>query len=641
VPPNSHNLYRPDIDGLRAIAVLSVIGFHAFPGLVHGGFIGVDIFFVISGFLISTILLKDLIENQFSLIHFFTRRILRIFPSLILVLATCWVFGWIDLLPEEYRSLGKHIAGGGLFIDNFLFWQEIGYFDQSSETKPLLHLWSLGVEEQFYLIYPLLLWIGFKKSWGQKVLYGLFLGSFLLNIYFSFTSPSTAFFLPFTRFWEFLFGAYVAIYFSKKDLAQQKYPYSNLWPEIIPIAGMTLIAISFFTLSPKSTFPGFWAVLPTLGAAMVIFSPQSSWINRKLLSNPILVKLGLISYPLYLWHWPLLSFAHIMRGETPSSITRITAIGIAFICAWASYRWLEYPIRFGGRRTFKTIWLLIGMALITGLGLSTYLSKGFPERIPEKYRQLQELFQRTDNASTECIAKFGGGGNSYCRIGDISKEPTTLLIGDSHAGHFFEGLNQYYLNKDENLLNMGAGGCPPFYGIQFAKSMVNSLPLECHHYDAAFKTLFNSPTIKTVIFAFDHAAYLNNTIEVHFQDKAVKTGIVALKETIEKIQSNGKKVILIYDMPDLNIDLKKCFSLRPYELGNRSCDINEKVWKHDFEGYNKLIEELRKNKDLTIYETGNWIEGNFPIDGLGYPMYMDKTHLNSRGSLFFLDKYNF
>ena len=639
--PTDQNPYRSDIDGLRALAVLAVIGFHAFPGVIHGGFIGVDIFFVISGFLISTILLKDLDQNRFNFFHFFSRRIRRIFPSLILVLFACWIFGWINLLPNEYAQLGKHIAGGGLFIDNFLYWQEIGYFDQSSETKPLLHLWSLGVEEQFYLIYPFLLWLGFKKSWGLKILYALWILSFLLNIYFSFYQSSTAFFLPFTRFWEFLIGAYVALQFQKKSFAPPEQKYRNALLEFVPITGIALISISFLALSAKSIFPGFWAIAPTLGTALIIFSSPNTWFQQRILSSRYLVKIGLISYPLYLWHWPLLSFAHIMHGGTPTKSTRLACIVMAFLFAWISYKWVEYPIRFAIKQKIKPSWLACCLITLSLLGITTYLNKGFPSRIPEKFLEIQNLFNKTDNATAQCIRMFGGGGNSYCKIDDITKNPTVLLIGDSHANHFYEGLRHYYHGKGENLLSMGAGGCPPFYGIAFAKSLTNSIPLECHHYDAAFKTLFKLESIKTVIFAFDHAAHVENSLYVEFQDKISRSSVDSIVETIDTVQKSGRKVVLIYDMPDLNFDIKNCFSMRPIEIGSRSCAINDSIWKKDFDKYDVLISELSKNKNLVIFQTQPWIPGNFPIDKNGYPMYMDRTHLNSRGSLFFADKYDF
>ena len=614
---------------------------------MQGGFIGVDVFFVISGFLISTILLNDLKEDRFSFLHFFARRIRRIFPTLILVLLACFIVGWLNLLPDEFQQLGKHIAGGAGFIDNFLYWYEIGYFDQSAETKPLLHLWSLGVEEQFYLIFPLILWLGFQKSWNVKVFYALFITSFALNIWLSFAATSAAFFLPFSRFWEFLIGFFVAIEISQSS---EKTSFKKLISDnsqIISVVGFFLLVITFMGVSPKSIFPGFWALLPTIGTALILLTPQSKWINRRLLSNSLLVKLGLISYPLYLWHWPLLSFAHIMQGETPSSVVRLIAIGISLLLAWLSYRYIELPIRFGQSLEYKTQSLVVIMFFVGGLGMAAIIGKGFPDRIPEKFRQIQELFQRSDNASAECVAKFGGGGNSYCQIGDISRAPTALLIGDSHAGHFYAGLNEYYLQKGGNLLNMGAGGCPPFLGIEFGKSLTNSLPLECHHYKDAFKVLFENPSIETVIFAFDHSTYLKSDYEMHFKGRNngpgdnLQISTNAFKETIEKINSTNRKVVLIYDLPDLNLDIRKCFAIRPIELGDKRCSLDSEIWVKDFNNYNQMINSILKTEKMEVFMSQEFMGDNFPINKDGLPMYSDKTHLSKLGSRFFTSLYKF
>ena len=638
--------YRPDIDGLRAIAVLMVMGFHAFPGLMHGGFIGVDVFFVISGFLISSILLEEIEKGDLSFLHFYSRRIRRLFPSLILVFIAVFIFGYIDLLPDEFAQLGKHIAGGALFIDNLFFWQEIGYFDQSADLKPLLHLWSLGVEEQFYLIFPILIWLTSQTHTRKRIFISLFLASTLLCLVISFISPSTAFFLPITRFWEFLTGYFVATAMrNKKDEVSRLIP-ANL-SEILPALGLLILIFGFFIIKPSYVFPGFWAIAPSFGAAVLIGANPKSWINRTLLSNSWLVKIGLISYPLYLWHWPLLSFAHIMQGGTPSPLTRIIALGLAFILAWLSYRFIESPIRCSAN-TKKTVFLLTLAMLICALvGALTALQKGLPERIPEKYRLIQELFKRKDNATSECISKFGGGGNAYCRIGDISKEPTAILIGDSHAGHFYEGLNVYYAKQGGNLLNMGAGGCPPLNGIEFGHSKVNSLPLECHHYQDAFKVALENPSIKTVIFAFDRSAYFDENYSIEFKKGMGYSGnnfekmTRSFKDTIKTIRSAGKKVVLIYDMPDIGQNLMGCFPIRPIELGQKKCLTEAISWGNDFDTYDKMIAKVIEGNTIEVFMTKDLIGSSFPIDHEGLPMYSDKTHLNSRGSLFFSDHYNF
>jgi peptidoglycan/LPS O-acetylase OafA/YrhL len=334
----THPKYRPDIDGLRAIAILSVVGFHAFPNWINGGFIGVDIFFVISGYLISSIIFDSLEHNHFSFFEFYSRRIKRIFPALILVLIACFAFGWFVLLADEYKQLGKHIAGGAGFIANFIFWNESGYFDNASDTKPLLHLWSLGVEEQFYIAWPVLLWFDWKQRLNMlTIVIAVGIISFALNIArINGGHTVAAFYSPQTRFWELLTGSLLAYATLRQwnsfpklkhwlDTWLGKLIYSHP-PEgdgrslrnIQSLLGAALIAVGVFVIAKENHFPGWWAVLPTLGTVMIIAAGMQAWLNSAVLGNRMLVWFGLISFPLYLWHWPLLSFARIVESETPS-----------------------------------------------------------------------------------------------------------------------------------------------------------------------------------------------------------------------------------------------------------------------------------------------------------------------------------
>ena len=312
--------YRPDIDGLRAIAVLSVVGFHAFPesDIFRAGFIGVDIFFVISGFLISSIIYEKFETNSFSFLDFYTRRVLRIFPALLLVLMACFIFGWFALLPTEYKDIGKHMAGAAGFVSNLLLWQESGYFDVVSENKPLLHLWSLGVEEQFYIAWSLILWLAYKARINLLITaIALAVISFYLNISGVQNDPSATFYSPQTRFWELLAGAILAYVVHKRtqftaasvnalfgfgSVSNQYDISAETKSEVRSALGLILFIIGFFAISKENAFPGYWAALPVLGAVLVISADQQAWFNRSVLSNPALISIGIISYPLYLWH---------------------------------------------------------------------------------------------------------------------------------------------------------------------------------------------------------------------------------------------------------------------------------------------------------------------------------------------------
>jgi peptidoglycan/LPS O-acetylase OafA/YrhL len=389
------NPYRPDIDGLRAVAVLAVVWFHAFPDALSGGFVGVDIFFVISGFLITTIIVNGLEQGKFRFADFYGRRIKRIFPALLLVLIVCLGFGWFALLADEYKQLGKHVAGGAGFIANLLFWKEAGYFDNSADTKPLLHLWSLGVEEQFYMLWPVMLWAAWRKRINFLSLIVLVLVvSFTLNIARAQTDSVGVFYGLHTRGWELLIGAFLA-HISQRQLvlpkwltgAVTKVNTALIWrdrqaraPRIASVScntllnlastvGAFLLLLSFVMISKVNSFPGWWALLPTLGSALLIGAGAQAWFNRTVLANRAMVWIGLISFPLYLWHWPLLSFARIIESETPSHSIRLAAIGVAFVFAWLTYQLIERQIRFTQRRVTVFLLLLMVSVGMTGGGL--------------------------------------------------------------------------------------------------------------------------------------------------------------------------------------------------------------------------------------------------------------------------------
>ncbi len=355
--------YRPDVDGLRAIAVLAVLAYHAFPDLLPGGFVGVDVFFVISGFLISGILLSDLDRGKFSLRKFYARRVRRIFPALLVILAACGIFGWFALFPDEFQQLGKHIAGGAAFASNLTLWGETGYFDNAAETKPLLHLWSLGIEEQFYIAWPLLLFGAYRLRWSVLTFLPLLaLASFLVNVVGLDRYPTATFYSPASRAWELAIGGILAGFASKgidlfggpslrslSSLRPLESRGSPLRRSLFSTAGLALLLLSLVRISEATPFPGWWALAPTIGTALVLGAGADAWPNRFLLSSRPMVWIGLISYPLYLWHWPLLSFARIVESATPALVIRMAALVLSFGLATLTYLWVEKPIRFGGR----------------------------------------------------------------------------------------------------------------------------------------------------------------------------------------------------------------------------------------------------------------------------------------------------
>ena len=344
---NADIRYRPDIDGLRAVAILFVIGFHAFPARFAGGFVGVDVFFVISGFLISSIIFNRLELGYFNLIDFYARRIRRIFPALITVLLALSFTGSLFLLPIEYSNLLSHVLSGAFFVANFHLWTEAGYFNTAPDLKPLLHLWSLGVEEQFYIIWPIALMLAHRL--GRRALAGIIIliggASFIFNILLIDDYPVAVFFLPFGRFWELMLGAALAAARPALAIPWGTFPALR---NVSSVVGLTLIAYPILFYDNGHPFPGWRAVMPTLGAVLTIAAGAEAWCNRRILSQRGMVFVGLISYPLYLWHWPLLSFGKTLEGLAPRNVQRLDRIGLislSVLLAFATYRLFEAKIR--------------------------------------------------------------------------------------------------------------------------------------------------------------------------------------------------------------------------------------------------------------------------------------------------------
>jgi peptidoglycan/LPS O-acetylase OafA/YrhL len=480
----AHPTYRPDIDGLRAVAVLLVVFHHAFPSLLPSGFIGVDVFFVISGFLISTIIFKNLEEGTFSFLDFYKRRVKRIFPALSLVLIASFVCGWFVLLPADYKQLGKHMAAGAAFVSNFAFWSESGYFDGGSKLKPLLHLWSLGIEEQYYIFWPLIVWFLWKRQVNLvKISIAFFILSFIVNVVIAKGNAVAAFYSPASRFWELLIGsvlAYTKLHpLSWRQLAATKFRASPHAEHANPSkannlsawAGVLLLTIGVYFINPERRFPGFWALFPTVAAFLLIKSGPKAWFNQYILSNRLFVWVGLISFPLYLWHWPLLVFAEIHSGVL-GTLAKLGLIALSIVLSWLTYRFVERPIRFGKLivETKKVPLALCTILLATAiLGGYTYQRDGFDFRFPKFIQALLHNQPKLDEGwrTGQCILDQGHPSSEFSpSCVDKDKRPLIFLWGDSHAAALYPGLKHL---QDTGAYNFGvaqrtAAVCPPIIG---------------------------------------------------------------------------------------------------------------------------------------------------------------------------------
>ena len=424
--------YRPDIDGLRAFAVLSVVLYHAFPKEVRGGYVGVDIFFVISGFLISSILFTEITEHRFSFTTFYGRRIRRIFPALAVCFAAVLAYGFVCLTPSELAQLGKHVFFGAGFLSNIVLWSESGYFDSAAIYKPLLHLWSLGIEEQFYILWPAFLWLALRlKTRVARLLAVLFLASFTINVALSITNISADFYLPVSRFWELLAGAGLA--WRRQIVLSMN---ARSW---ISFAGLGALVTSaaFFTVDMR--FPGWLALLPVAGAAAVILAGPEAAVNRIVFSNRAVVFVGLISYPLYLWHWPLISYAYVIRlGKAPTPLMATALVACSFLLAWATYRFIEYPVRFGAHRHRSTQIVAACMVVVGACGLALWTKSGFPERFPAlpgiDVRKIGDAKRDADFKPTEGMKVLDHDWTLVAQLGHGERK--VAFSGDSLLFHY-------------------------------------------------------------------------------------------------------------------------------------------------------------------------------------------------------------
>jgi len=664
--PLPHPKYRTDIDGLRAIAVLSVVIFHTFPDLLKGGFIGVDIFFVISGFLISSIIFVGLEKDSFSFIEFYSRRIKRIFPALLLVLIACYVLGWFVLLADEYKQLGKYIAGSAGFIANFVFWQESGYFDNTAETKPLLHLWSLGIEEQFYLIWPLLLWFARKQHLNLlTVTLIVAITSFVLNISTVHSDAIAAFYSPQTRFWELLIGsvlAYITLYkrslfaIVRHKLGTQfdvwlqllQTNSSTTLHDICSLLGVLLILLSLRFITKETNFPSWWAILPTVGTALIISAGTEAWLNRIVLSNRLLVWFGLISFPLYLWHWPLLSFARIIESKPTQGIL-IAAVIISIVLAWLTYQFIEKPIRFGNHSKAKTITLLVLMIAVGCVGYQCYKNDGLAFRLKtiKKQEEIATLFTTNDYShgsfhNEECDYLFPTFKEFHGCLLSQSVNPTSALVGDSHSHHYYKSLAMY-LNPS-SLIHIYQRACLPF------STKTLQLKDNCEEkINVTLSFLKKNESIKTVYLA----GYWNYLIAGGLSTIAENQGMWRAKEptatnamsfqtkgeeVISTLIAQKKEVILLLDNPDLDFFPTACFDFRPFRLSKQiknPCAMKRSYYEKRIFNHNKaLLDVLKKFPSVKIFDPKSiFCDENYCWAAKdNQPLYADHNHLTVQGA---------
>ncbi len=614
--------YRTDIDGLRAIAVLSVFAFHANIRLLRGGYVGVDVFFVISGYLISEIIFSQVDSGTFTLSRFYLRRVRRIIPALCVVTLCVFLFSIRFLYPSELTDLSKSAIASSLSVSNIFFWSSAGYFDAPSSSKPLLHTWSLGVEEQFYMFFPILaVWIRFKSArWRVYALCIAMLASLGVSEYLALTDVSSAFYLPYSRFWELLLGSLIATRIVS--------PPRNLFiRELLAALGLAIIAAAVLTYGNVTAFPGLAALAPCMGTAVIIWSGASDQtITGRALAWPPFAFVGLISYSLYLWHWPMIVFQRVGQivhtGLSPT-LDKALVVVLTFVPAFLSWRFVEKPFRqdIKSWRDKRSLAPVTASILICAISLGALAKGGWPARFsPESIRLASYLDYDAgpDMRSGTCFLldreQFEVFNKPLClRHNSARKE--ILLIGDSHAGHLYQGLNYLY-GKDADVLQATATGCKPLLR------------------DARGETTCS----QMIKFVFQTYLLQNKVDLLVISARWGKEDLDGIRKTLEWLKSRNISTVLIGPTPE--------YDLRLPGLLAQTADLRDRgaVQSHVLPEFARLDEDISGVVDpITGIQYFSAFKALCPkeCDVLAgdVPVYYDTGHLTKSGSIMLIERF--
>ena len=609
---SSNVKYRPDIDGLRAVAITFVILFHFFPqvDLFKGGYIGVDIFFVISGYLITSIIKSSVDAGSFSYFSFYKARINRIFPSLLLVLLVSSVLAWFLLYSEELKHFGMYLISSCLFFGNILLNHEVGYFDASSYHKPFLHLWSLGIEEQCYFVWPLFFLLINKIKRPTYLVIGMLATSFLMQHYVAKTDINGAFYLPSFRFWELLSGAILAMVGAsliRLDATKKDY---------LSILGFLLLLIGIY-LCGQSHSNLYILIFPILGASLLILSGPNSLLNQNVLSLNVMRYIGLISYPLYLWHWVVIYFDKILYTDN-SLKHSLTLLTLSLLLSVLTYHFYENPIR-RWKLNYKWIILLSALFLTTFVGYRFYKRDGYPHR-QGIHQEAYEGAIGNDNFIRDVIATYPTCtpanisqssdkylGNPVCFQSKDSEVRNIAIVGDSHAGQLFPGFAKVL--KKSNVV---------YYNSGILDGREDQLAL--------IEVLTKDKNISTVIFSY-YWHQVMPRIDAKQQ--------TAFTSTLASIVSSGKQVVMLWDIPNFSFDASEC---KYFKVGGRAkCQEEDFYQDRKFRYQASLNNIIVSSKAQALQLDKYFCDPSLRICKMTHDhqiLYRDDNHLNLLGSEF-------
>ena len=604
--------YRPEIDGMRGIAVASVLLFHAGFPLFEGGYIGVDIFFVISGYLISTIILTELDEATFSFKNFYERRVRRIYPALIVVVVCCFPVAWFVMLPSQLEDFSKSAVATMLFASNIFFRQNSGYFAAAEEEKPLLHTWSLSIEEQFYIVFPMFIFL-FLRFGRTKLAVSIFFVacfSLLLSQWAYFNRPIDNFYYLLTRAWELLSGTICAFYTYRFEIRPNKF---------LSYFGFVLLLVPIFSFSSTTPIPGVIGLIPTLGVALVITSISKRDLVYSFLSSRYLVALGLVSYSLYLWHQPVLAFLRVIYIGDPPDLVIILALCLAVALAYVTWRFVELPFR--DRSTIKaSSKKVISMGGLTSfviilLGSFFAYNKGFPNRFEMRLGGdvgHDEFHQFVDASFVDCepssVAQVAMVWNDFLRCKQsMMGAPEIVLLGDSHAEHLFAGLAQA-------LPDVNVAFYPPF-----------ALPyIDNVQYREVFNALANRDEPALVLLTMHYLERVRSVRE--FEEN--------FGQTIEFLQSHDHQVVLVGDIPRFGIPAEACLFTNSSEKVAEYCSIPFSEYYDQRNIYHSSLIRLSQTYNIDYIEIDSIVcdvTRCSMVSGSNL-LYRDNNHLNLMGT---------
>lgn len=619
------NEYRPDIDGLRAIAVLMVLAVHASPASLPNGYVGVDLFFVISGYLITSILRREIVQGQFSIRDFYVRRINRIFPALFLVLLVCLVAGPALMYAGEYQQTGKAALFSVLFLANAHFYWESGYWDMASKLKPLLHLWSLGVEEQFYLLWPvLLLWAHRTRRSVVNVALVVVFASLVVNLVLTSKNQAAGFYLPFGRLWELAAGGCVAcIAWLRAPAAEHgvESPDGRAFRNILGWAGIGLLVATQLSFMESDAFPGFYVVPVVLAAAMLILAGPQASFNRRVLSHPVAVYIGRISYPLYLWHWPLLVSVRLLGDGQWSSSHRNLAVLASVLLAMLTYHAMEKPLATRVARKNVLAMVLLGLMAVTGaVAWMTSMGKVSLTAAPFVNAALPAYDKST-----------------------IQSQGRIALVGDSNAGHLVYGLSLLY---GDRLDVAATPGWPYLDGVRYRSGFV---PHPEHvgtpeMTEAALRRIEADPEVRLVVLSNVYSIYFTgNSLRSIGGAGHTETSAQAyergLHRTLQRLLAKHKKVVLVKTIPIqsplLNVTgcaegVRPVLRRRPAE-----CVRSRQEVEAERQDYEAMLERVVAQIDgVTLFNTFDELcdAQSCYVNRNGVQMYIDPGHFTTAGS---------